>query len=518
MDPPLLRRGSERRRVLKVPIGIVALLALVAGSAFAGGPQVVPCATFTPEPPPCATPAAPPAGAVALLDGEYLLLSDLEPSVREAVGKREATLADARRTAVKREVERLLVAAEATRRKVAARDLHYTELEAKQTAPTDSECQAEIDAHPAKYTGEPARVRARALANLTAERTEKLHDALIAKLSKETPVTFGPDPNTPSLAPDSVVATVGETKLTVRDLHDRLDTAAAREALFPWHRESAAVNAVIHERLAKREAGRRGITVEALTQTEVTAKIKPFSDADVARTMKELAYWFGADPEKARPRAVERLKQSRKKEAEDAFDTRLREGHAVKLLFEEPRLPAQKIETLGSPARGAPDGAVTLVEFGDFECPPCGFMSGVVEEALKGYEKRVRYVFRQDPLSFHPFAAKAGEASLAAHAQGRFFEYAAILFANQEALDVASLKRYANEAGLDRARFDRELDSGFYAAGMRQDARDAERHGVLGTPAFFLNGERLAGDAYSVEGMRAAFDRALGKAPATKER
>jgi protein-disulfide isomerase len=154
---------------------------------------------------------------------------------------------------------------------------------------------------------------------------------------------------------------------------------------------------------------------------------------------------------------------------------------------------------------------VTLVEWGDFQCPPCGRIHPIVEEALEPYGDRVRFVFRQNPLNMHRYAWKAAEASLAAHAQGRFFEYKNILFHHQNALDVDSLKRYATEAGLDRKRFDRDLDSGRFAAGVYAEIRQGARLGVLGTPVFFVNGVKVDSTDYGVEGFRRLIDAALAR-------
>src|SRR4029079_14499161 len=105
-------------------------------------------------------------------------------------------------------------------------------------------------------------------------------------------------------------------------------------------------------------------------------------------------------------------------------------------------------------------------------------------------------------------ARKAAEAANAANAQGKFFEYIAILFKNQKALDVPSLKKYASEVGLDRARFDAALDRGVYAAEVQKDVEDGEMYGVGSTPTIFINGVQL--NILSAEGLRAAIDRAAG--------
>jgi len=119
-------------------------------------------------------------------------------------------------------------------------------------------------------------------------------------------------------------------------------------------------------------------------------------------------------------------------------------------------------------------------------------------------------VVRNYPLAKHAHARKAAEAADAANAQGKFFEYTALLFKRQNALDVPSLKKYASEIGLDRARFDAELDKGVHAADVRHDLDDGEINGIDSTPTIFINGVKL--NDLSQEGLRAAIDKALRKA------
>jgi protein-disulfide isomerase len=107
----------------------------------------------------------------------------------------------------------------------------------------------------------------------------------------------------------------------------------------------------------------------------------------------------------------------------------------------------------------------------------------------------------------HANARKAAEAANAANAQGKFFEYTTLLFKRQNALDLASLKKYASELGLDRARFDAALDSGKYAAEVKHDIDDGQLYGVDSTPAIFVNGIALT--EMSIEALRALIDRGL---------
>jgi protein-disulfide isomerase len=187
------------------------------------------------------------------------------------------------------------------------------------------------------------------------------------------------------------------------------------------------------------------------------------------------------------------------------------QGHAVKVLAEMPAPPALDLDASLGASRGKSDAPVAVVEWADFECGHCAHMWPVLEEALKPYGDRVRYVFLNFPLPSHEFAGKAAEAAASARAQGRFFEYADLLFRNQTALDVASLKKYAADAGLDTARFSADLDGGRFAVEVLLERRSGLRAGVFGTPAVFVNGVWLPWDKTSPEDVREAVDRALAR-------
>lgn len=160
-----------------------------------------------------------------------------------------------------------------------------------------------------------------------------------------------------------------------------------------------------------------------------------------------------------------------------------------------PTLEVRDVATEGRPQRGADDAPITIVEFTDYECPFCGrYIRDTYPALLAEYGDRMKYVVRNFPLSsIHPNARKAAEAAECAFDQGRFWEYHDALFQNQGALDVPSLKAYAEELGLDVASFATCLDSGAKRDVVAADHRDALAHGVNGTPTFFVNGRMLVG-------------------------
>ena len=145
-----------------------------------------------------------------------------------------------------------------------------------------------------------------------------------------------------------------------------------------------------------------------------------------------------------------------------------------------------------APSFGPPDAKVTIVEYSDFECPYCSRAAEVAKKLKEKYGSKVRFVFRQYPLSFHENAQLAAEASLAAHAQGKFWPFHDLLFENQDELDRKSLEAHAQKVGLDLARFKKALDSHEYAAAVKADMSLAEEARVSGTPTMFIGTDRVA--------------------------
>jgi protein-disulfide isomerase len=143
---------------------------------------------------------------------------------------------------------------------------------------------------------------------------------------------------------------------------------------------------------------------------------------------------------------------------------------------------------------GPETAPVTLVEYGDYECPSCGEAYPIVKELLDRLCPQVRFVFRNFPLATaHPHAERAAEAAEAAGSRGRFWPMHDALFENQDALDDEDLVRYAVALGFDESRFISELAGHVHAAHVRQDFMGGVRSGVNGTPTFFINGARHDG-------------------------
>ncbi|MGD9890420.1 MAG: DsbA family protein [Dehalococcoidia bacterium] len=167
--------------------------------------------------------------------------------------------------------------------------------------------------------------------------------------------------------------------------------------------------------------------------------------------------------------------------------------------------------------QGPATAPITLVEYGDYECPHCGQAFPIVKELQRQLGERLRFVFRNFPLTQgHPHAQHAAEATEAAATQGRFWEMHDHLFEHQRALDDDHLLRYADALGLDIATFRREMTEHRHAERVREDLLSGVRSSVNGTPTFFINGVRHDGP-YDRDTLLAAIVRAERAATAADD-
>ena len=149
---------------------------------------------------------------------------------------------------------------------------------------------------------------------------------------------------------------------------------------------------------------------------------------------------------------------------------------------------------LGDHVLGPDDAQLTLVEYGDYQCPYCGEAFSIVEQVREDFGDTLRFVFRNFSLvDMHPFAEAAAEVAEAAGLQGKFWEMHETLFENQQSLDDAALLRYVQNVGADADRVANDIASGQPRLRVAADAEGADQSGVNGTPTFFINGVRYEG-------------------------
>jgi protein-disulfide isomerase len=160
---------------------------------------------------------------------------------------------------------------------------------------------------------------------------------------------------------------------------------------------------------------------------------------------------------------------------------------------------------------GAEHSPITVVEYGDFECPTCKQAAPAVKLVLERFGGRVRFVFRHFPVeSAHPHAMHAAQAAEAAGGQGKFWQMHDLLFENQRHLKMANLREYAQRLDLDMPRFIAEMDDEIYLQRVREQMEGGTRSHVRGTPTFFINGV-IQDVSFGMHALIDGVDAALGR-------
>lgn len=159
--------------------------------------------------------------------------------------------------------------------------------------------------------------------------------------------------------------------------------------------------------------------------------------------------------------------------------------------------------------RGPASAKVTVIEYGDFECPSCGQAHSAVEIMLKHFGDKVRFAFRNFPLTeAHPHAEHAAEAAEAAGAQGKYWQMYELLFTHQSHLKDNNLRQYAAQIELDLERYDFEMKDQVYMQRVREHVASGKHAGVRSTPAFFVNGE-MVDVSFDLQNLEKAIEKAL---------
>lgn len=250
---------------------------------------------------------------------------------------------------------------------------------------------------------------------------------------------------------------------------------------------------LIANKLFDREARERGISRDELLAAEIEGQVAEPTEEEIDRIYTINKTRLQRPLEAVRTDIVSFLKTNQRNIKKVALVDSLKKKFEVEDRLEPLRF---EIQLDGHPTTENVDAPVTLVEFSDFECPYCSQMSTTLQRVREKYGDDVRRIFRQFPLNgIHPRAQKAAEASLCANDQGRFWEMMGRLFEKPLRLDVAALKSKAETLGVDSGTFDGCLDSAKFAGQVALDIAAGARIGVNGTPAVFINGRPVQGNA-----------------------
>lgn len=318
--------------------------------------------------------------------------------------------------------------------------------------------------------------------------------------AQESAAAEGPAPE--------IVAEVGGVELSEAELEE---TVADQLQELDRQRHDIlqqGLDRLISDKLVELEAASRDMTREELLEAEVESQVGEVSEAEIDAFYEARKSQINRPKEAVTEQIRNYLAGQRRQGAYQELVGGLEEKYEVTKYLEPLRVA---VEASGFPAKGPEDAPVTIVEFSDFECPYCSRVLPALEKVAENYPESVRIVFRQFPLSIHPNAWKAAEASLCAHDQGEFWAMHDVMFANQRQLAVEQLRGLAAEIGLDAEEFAACLESDRYSDQVQADFEAGQAAGVSGTPAMFVNGRFISG-AVPYETLADVIDEELARA------
>lgn len=294
--------------------------------------------------------------------------------------------------------------------------------------------------------------------------------------------------------PKTVVATVGDHKITEQDLDakvkpeiDQLRAALAkrvedlvREKTFDIRRKT--LESMTDDYLLSQAAQQQKLSVDEYTKKEYAGK-SGVTDAEAKKYYDENKSPQTPPYDAVKPQLMAMLNRQ-------ALLERLRKDDPVKILLEPKRMA---VDSSGHPSIGPKDAPITLVEFEDFQCPFCKASENTVKQVRTKYGDKVRLVHMDFPLSFHAHALDAANAARCANDQGKFWQFRETLFANQGKLTPADLKAAAKTLGMNSTQFNECFDKSKHLGEIKSDQAEGEKVGVDGTPGFFVNGRPLVG-------------------------
>ena len=281
-------------------------------------------------------------------------------------------------------------------------------------------------------------------------------------------------------------------KIYESEIKGQVRTQVYKLQLQEYTVRKKALDEAINNRLLAAEAARLKVKDDDLLTKEADSKVKPPTDEEIEDNFVRMMFSSGGNITKEHVR--EQLMQQFIGEARDDYFAKLRAKAGVKVLLSPPRMP---VDFDPERIRGDKNAPITMIEFTDFQCPFCEQSYDVVKQLLKKYEGKVRLSFRDLPLreangEDSEVAGKA-DAARCAQEQGKFWEYHDQLFENQDANGMRVFQEYAENLGMDMAKFNACLDARTYRDPIQKDLREAISLAIPGTPFFYINGIPLNG-------------------------
>jgi protein-disulfide isomerase len=458
----------------------------------------------------CGCEAKVPSNVLAIVNGVNVKINDVDEMIKDRVRPLQNQVIEARNRQLDVAINARLLTVEAARLGISPDVLLEREVAQKIKQPTVAEAQAFYEQNKSRIQGEFKDLKEQIISYIRSQWQEEEAAKFAARLSARIPVKRLVNNATPPETEADrarVFATVDGKRVSSGDIEDALKPLIHNVQEQVYTMRQQALDMKINDLLLEGEAKKRGLTAAALFESEVRPRVKPVTEEDARKLYEENKAKVQGTFDELRPQVIQYLQSQAQEKAAEEYAQQLRKGATVQVFLKMPDPPVFDIAVDDRPWKGGANAQVTVVEFTDFECPSCGATQPVLEEVAREFGDKVKLVVRNFPLAQHAHAFKAAEASEAAREQGKYWEYVAILFANQKALEVARLKEYASRLGLDRTKFDAALDSGRFSSKVRKDMADGERIGVDSTPSVFINGKRTRDK--SKESLKAAIESAL---------
>jgi protein-disulfide isomerase len=302
---------------------------------------------------------------------------------------------------------------------------------------------------------------------------------------------------------DSAVVEINGKTLTLSDLERQFPAALFQARANYYETERKSLNQLIDQYLLDEQARKENLSVAQLLEKHVNSTIAGVPSEESLRLYYEMV--DTTEPfEAVRQKIIDAVRDRRIAKAKVAYMASLHNSAKVTIRLAPPRAPITMSDT---PTRGSSNARVTLLEYADYECPYCQQIQPAVEKLEKEYKGRLAFAYKDFPLPMHPDAEKAAEAARCAGRQGKYWEYHDELTSTKQ-LDIAALKNHAQVLKLDTTSFNKCLDNGEAAEGVRAQAAEAQTLGVQGTPTFFVNGRVVSGNV-SYDIIRAVIEEEL---------
>jgi protein-disulfide isomerase len=459
-------------------------------------PQAKPVESSKPaekKDPDCGCEVKAPPDVLAVVNGVNIGIKDVDEPIKDRIQQLQNQVVEARKHQVDIEINSRLLDAEAGRLGITPEKLLEREVASKIKQPTEADAQTFYNQNKSRIQGEFKDLKDQIISYLRSQSQEEEAKKYADHLRLQAQVKILIENVTP---PETnadrarVLATVNNKRITSGDVENALKPMIfnVQEQVYNLRKQSLDVK--INDLLLEGQAKRREMTAAALFDSEVLPRVKQVTEEEARKFYEENKNKVQGSFDELRPQVMQYLQGQAQSKAAEEYAAQLRKGAAVQIFLKAPESPVYDISIDDRPWKGGADAAVTIVEFTDYECPSCGATQPVLEEVLKEFGDKVKLVVRNFPLNQHTHAFKAAEASEAAREQGKYWEYASLLFTNQNALEVEKLKEYASRLGLDRKKFDSALDSGRFSSKVKRDLADGDKIGVDSTPSVYINGRR----------------------------